>query len=94
VQVRAGAPARAAGGADSLAGDDLVADLDAPAREVCVERDVPPAECDFDDVPVALEATPGSHRDHAARLRRADDRRAQDPDVDPWVPTAEVVAER
>src|SRR5689334_14233547 len=55
VQVRARAPARAAGGADPLPRRDLVADADAGARQVRVQRDVGAAERDLDHRSVALE---------------------------------------
>jgi hypothetical protein len=77
-----------------LAGSDLVADTDPPVRQVGVERDVAAAEPDLDEVAVALEATRCADRDHASRLRRADDRRAEDADVDSRVRTPAVVAER
>jgi hypothetical protein len=92
VQVRARAPARAAGRAEALAGCDLLADVHAPAGEVRVERDVPAAERDLDQVPVALEAGSAADRDDPPRLRGRDGGRAQDADVDPRVRAA--VAER
>jgi hypothetical protein len=94
VQVRAGAPAGAAGRADALARLDLLADADAPAGQVAVKGDVPAPERDLDHVAVALQAPGRPHRDHASRLRRAHSERAEDADVDPRVPAARVVSER
>jgi hypothetical protein len=94
VQVRAGAPAGAAGGPEALARDDLIADVHAPVGEVRVERDPAAAECNLDHVPVALEAVRRPGRDHAPWLGGAHGGGAEDPDVDPRVPAARVVAER
>jgi hypothetical protein len=93
VQVRAGARARATGIPEALAGEDLLACADAPVREVGVERDVSVAERDLDHVAVALEAGLRADGDHAPRLRGPDGERAQDPDVEPGMPPAAVVAE-
>jgi hypothetical protein len=49
-----------------LARLDLVADAHSPGREVGVQRRVPVAEGDLDDVPVALESGTLAHGDHAA----------------------------
>jgi hypothetical protein len=68
VQVRARAPARAARSAEPLAGGYLVADADAPAGEVGIERHPPGAERDLDQVPVALEAARRADGDYASRL--------------------------
>ena len=93
MQVRAGARARAPGGPEALAGHDLLARADLPACEVGVERDVPVAERDLDDVAVALEACLGADGDHASRLGGPDRERAQNPDVQARVPAAAVIAE-
>jgi hypothetical protein len=93
VQVRSGARARAPGASEALAGDNLFARADAPVREVGVERDISVAERDFDHVAVALEARLGADRDHAPRLRGPHGERVQDPDVQPRMPAAAVVAE-
>jgi hypothetical protein len=76
-----------------LAGGDLLARADLPVREVGVERDVPVAERDLDDVAVALEACLGADGDHASRLGGPDGERAQNPDVQARVPAAAVIAE-
>jgi hypothetical protein len=68
VQVRSGAPARAAGGADPLAGLDLVANVNAPTGEVRVQRRVAPADGDLDDVAVALVPSTLPDGNHAAAL--------------------------
>jgi len=94
VEVRAGAPAGAARGADALPGRDLFSRPHAPAGEVAVERAVPAAELDEHDVAIALVAARCPDRDDAPGLRGADDERAQDPDVEAGVPAAAVVAER
>jgi hypothetical protein len=60
---------------------------------VCIERDPAVAERDLDEVPVALEAAALADCDHASRFCRANGGRAEDPDVDPGVPPAAVVAE-
>jgi hypothetical protein len=93
MQVRSRAPARTPGGSDHLAGPDLVADANAPAGEVRVERGVAPPDGDLDNVAVSLEASLLADRDHPAGLRRPDRERAEDADVDPRVPAARVVAE-
>src|SRR4051812_19614905 len=93
VQVRAGAPASAPGGAEPLACGHDLADAHPPAGEVTVERDVSLSERDFDDVPVALEAARRPGCDHSSRLRGADCEGAEDPDVDPRMRTAGVKAE-
>jgi hypothetical protein len=76
-----------------LAGEDLLAGADVPIREVGIERDITVAERDLDHVAVALEARLLAYGDHASRLRGPDGERAQDPDVEPWMPAAAVVAE-
>src|SRR5215475_994679 len=91
--MRAGARARAPGGSEALAGDDLLARADLPVREVGVQRDVPVAERDLDHVAVALEARLRADGDHASRLRGLDGERAQNPDVQARMPAAAVVAE-
>jgi len=93
VQVRAGAPASAPGGAEPLACGHVLADAHPPAREVTVERHVPLAERDLDDVAVALEAARGTDSDHPSRLRGANRQGAEDPDVDPRMRTPGVRAE-
>jgi len=93
VQVRAGAPASAAGGAEPLTCGHDLADAHPPAREVTVERHVPLAERDLDDVAVALEAARGTDSDHPSRLRGANRQGAEDPDVDPRMRTPGVRAE-
>jgi hypothetical protein len=76
-----------------LAGDDVLARVDGPVREVGVERDVAVAERDLDHVAVALEARLLADGDHPSRLRSPDGERAQDPDVEPWMSAAAIVAE-
>jgi len=94
VQMGAGAPAGTARRAEALPYGDLLADADAPAGEVRVQRDPAVAERDLHEVPVALEAAALADCDHASRLGRPNSGRAEDPDVDPRVPPAAVVAER
>jgi hypothetical protein len=94
VQVRAGAPAGAPGGAEPLTGRHLIADPHAPAREVAVQRDVAVAERDFDHIAVPLVPAWRAGGDHASRLRGAHGERMEDPDVDPGVPAPGIVAER
>jgi hypothetical protein len=72
VQVRSRTPPGAAGGADPLAGFDLVADANAPAGEVGIERGVTPPDGDPDDVAVPLEASLLTDADHPAGLGCAD----------------------
>ena len=86
MQVGSRAPARAAGGSDPLAGLDLVADANAPAGEVGIERGVASPDGDLDDVAVPLEPSLLADADHPAGLGRAHRERAEDADVDSRMP--------
>src|SRR5690242_16645213 len=94
MQVRPGAPARAARGAQALARGDLLPGAHAPAGQVGVERDPAVAERDLHQVSVALVPWGRTDGDDSSRLGCANDGGAKDPDVDPGMPAAAVVAER
>jgi hypothetical protein len=66
--VRSRARARTAGGSDPLAGLDPVADADAPAGEVRVQRRVAVSDRDLDEVAVALIASLLPNGEHASGL--------------------------
>jgi hypothetical protein len=93
VQVGSSAGARAAGRSDPLAGLDHLADPDAPAGEVGVERRVTAADRDLDDVAVAFVPMALADGDHSAALGRPHGKRAEDADVDARVPPPGVIAE-
>src|SRR4029078_12257691 len=94
VQLRAAPPARPPRGPQPLTGGDSLAGGDTPAGQVGVERDPAAAERDLHEVPVALLAARRADSHHSPRLCCAHGRGAEDPDVDPRMPAAAVVAER
>src|SRR6266508_1558063 len=91
--MRPGAPAGAAGDAEALARLEALARGDERPRQVRVQRGEPVAETEQDDVTVPLVAGDVPRAKDSTRRRRADGRRAQDPDVETRVPAIAVPAE-
>jgi len=85
VEVRAGAATGAAGHADPLAFPDVLAALDADAREVRVERRVRAGQIHDHDHPVTLVAGGVADLANDALRDGPQPQRAQHADVDPFV---------